>query len=124
MAHRYDASIILVQVIAAADGTNTGGQVEAEEKIVERTPQPSAAMAEAYLSTIQQEFTRKHIESKVLVGEGPIVAKIIEIAEHTDADLIAMASHGRTGLGHVFYGSVAAGILHRIDRPLFLIRSG
>jgi nucleotide-binding universal stress UspA family protein len=34
-----------------------------------------------------------------------------------------MASHGRSGLAQVFYGSVAAGVLHRIDRPLLLIRS-
>jgi len=34
-----------------------------------------------------------------------------------------MASHGRTGAGRVFYGSVAAGVLHRIDRPLLIIRS-
>jgi nucleotide-binding universal stress UspA family protein len=40
-----------------------------------------------------------------------------------EADLIAMASHGRSGLSRVFYGSVAAGVLHRVDRPLLLIRS-
>ncbi|MBU4426139.1 MAG: universal stress protein, partial [Proteobacteria bacterium] len=38
-------------------------------------------------------------------------------------DLIAIASHGRSGLSRVFYGSVAAGILNRADRPLLLIRS-
>ena len=39
------------------------------------------------------------------------------------ADLIAMASHGRTGMSQVFYGSVAAGVLHRVDRPLLLVRA-
>jgi nucleotide-binding universal stress UspA family protein len=34
-----------------------------------------------------------------------------------------MASHGRTGAARVFYGSVAAGVLHRVDRPLLIIRS-
>jgi nucleotide-binding universal stress UspA family protein len=34
-----------------------------------------------------------------------------------------MSSHGRTGLSRVFYGSVAAGVLHKIDRPLLLIRA-
>ena len=29
-----------------------------------------------------------------------------------------MASHGRGGLARVFYGSVAAGVLQRVDRPL------
>jgi nucleotide-binding universal stress UspA family protein len=34
-----------------------------------------------------------------------------------------LASHGRGGLSKVFYGSVAAGLLHRVDRPLLIIRS-
>jgi nucleotide-binding universal stress UspA family protein len=48
---------------------------------------------------------------------------VLKAAEETGADLLAMASHGRGGIGRVFYGSVAAGILHRVDRPLLLIRS-
>ena len=32
-------------------------------------------------------------------------------------------SHGRSGLARVFYGSVSAGVLHRVNRPLLVIRS-
>ena len=78
---------------------------------------------ERYLAARQEEFRQKGIEVEIRVGDGPAVATIINVAEHIDADLIAMASHGRTGLARVFYGSVAAGVLHRIDRPLLLIRS-
>ena len=59
----------------------------------------------------------------ICVANGPIVERIIDVAGGEDADLIAIASHGRTGLSRVFYGSVAAGLLHRIDRPLLIIRS-
>jgi nucleotide-binding universal stress UspA family protein len=38
-------------------------------------------------------------------------------------DLVIIASHGRTGLGRVFFGSVASGVLNRIERPLMVIRS-
>lgn len=34
-----------------------------------------------------------------------------------------MVSHGRGALTRVFYGSMAAGILQRIDWPLLLIRA-
>jgi nucleotide-binding universal stress UspA family protein len=81
------------------------------------------AEGERYLAARQEEFRQKGIEAETRVGDGPTVATIINVAEHVDADLIAMASHGRTGLARVFYGSVAAGVLHRIDRPLLLIRS-
>ena len=79
--------------------------------------------AELYLKTVNGEFREKGIQSKILVSHGPVVDGIINTAESESADLIAMASHGRSGLSKVFYGSVAAGVLHRIDRPLLIIRS-
>ena len=64
-----------------------------------------------FIWTVQREF------------HGPVVEAIIKAAEREKTDLMAFAGHGRNGLYRVFYGSVAAGILHRIDRPLLLIRS-
>jgi len=55
------------------------------------------------------------------VVQGPVAEAIINAAESEGVDLIALASHGRSGLSRVFYGSVAAGVLHRIDQPLLLI---
>lgn len=79
--------------------------------------------AEAYLAGLKGEFREKGIQASFLVSDGPVVWMIIHVAEQVDADLIAMASHGRTGLARVFYGSVAAGVLHKVDRPLLLIRA-
>jgi len=75
------------------------------------------------LSALQGVFQEKGIEAKKYVIHGPVVEAIIKVAEQEGGDLIALASHGRSGLSQVFYGSVAAGVLHRIDRPLLLIRS-
>jgi nucleotide-binding universal stress UspA family protein len=52
-----------------------------------------------------------------------VVDTIIQTAKEHAVDLVAMASHGRTGLERVFYGSVAAGVLQSVDRPLLLVRS-
>ncbi len=79
--------------------------------------------AEDYLKGLVGEFNTKGLRTKFLIAEGPVVQAIIQVAEQEGADLIAMASHGRTGLARVFYGSVAAGILHQVNRPLMLIRS-
>jgi nucleotide-binding universal stress UspA family protein len=79
--------------------------------------------AEAYLAGVQEHYREKGIEVRTIVVHGSPVGAITETAESEGADLIAMASHGRTGLSQVFYGSVAAGVLHRVDRPLLLIRS-
>ena len=78
---------------------------------------------ETYLASLQEEFRAKGIKVKTLIGHGLVVKAIIDAAERKNADLVAMASHGRSGLSRTFYGSIAAGVLQRIDRPLLLIRS-
>jgi len=79
--------------------------------------------AESYLTSLQENFRGKGIEAQILIGHGPVTKAIIDAAEEKNVGLVAMASHGHGGLLRTFYGSVAAGVLQRIDRPLLLIRS-
>lgn len=79
--------------------------------------------AQAYLNDLQKGLSEKNIEAKTIIENGSVAPAILEVAERENVDLIAMASHGRTGLARVFYGSVAAGMLNRADRPLLLIRA-
>ena len=79
---------------------------------------------ESYLASRCGEFREQGIETKHLVSHGgPVIDEIINAIEREDVDLIAMASHGRTGLARVLFGSVAADVLHRVERPLLIIRS-
>jgi nucleotide-binding universal stress UspA family protein len=77
----------------------------------------------AYLASVKEKLSQKGLRVRTLVEKGPVVSMIINVAERESADLIAMSSHGRTGLARVFYGSVAAGVLHQVDRPLLLVRA-
>jgi len=77
----------------------------------------------AYLSGLQGDFRDKGIDTRKLIEQGPVVETIISVAQRENADLIAMASHGRSGLSRVFYGSVSAGIMQQVDRPMLIIRS-
>jgi len=78
---------------------------------------------QSYFDGIIERWRAKGITAEVLYGHGPVVKTIIDTAQREEVDLVAMASHGRSGLSRAFYGSVAAGVLHQIDRPLLLIRS-
>ena len=64
--------------------------------------------ARAYLERIQARLRRKEIQAHVHVSIGPVVGTIVDFAAREKADLIALASHGRSGLPAFFYGSVAA----------------
>lgn len=76
-----------------------------------------------YLTAVKGKFQKEDKKVRCIAEEGDVVSTILNVADREGADLIAMCSHGRTGLARVFYGSVAAGVLHRIDRPLLLIRA-
>jgi nucleotide-binding universal stress UspA family protein len=121
LARTMGAKLILLRVIEPSEvgisGRDTGSPFVVSQ-LEERFEQ-----AQSYLQRMQIALQVHQIETKVLVDQGPIVAKIIEVAGNEGVDLIAMASHGRTGLGRVFYGSVAAGVLNRADRPLLLVRA-
>lgn len=49
--------------------------------------------------------------------------KIVEVAAAEKADLIVMATHGRTGLGHLLIGSVAERVVRAAPCPVLTIRA-
>ena len=120
LARRYNAKVILLQVVEPVplDIGTEQAYVKLWEEFGWR-----AGQAESYLVALQGDFREKGIDARTRVVSGPVVDAIIGAAEDESVDLIAMASHGRSGLSQVFYGSVAAGVLHRVGRPLLLIRS-
>ncbi|MEB2779192.1 universal stress protein [Algoriphagus sp. C2-6-M1] len=50
-------------------------------------------------------------------------AGIVEFAEDIKADLIAMATHGRTGLVHLFTGSIAEDVVNHAKRPVWTFKT-
>jgi nucleotide-binding universal stress UspA family protein len=47
---------------------------------------------------------------------------IIEFAEDIDADLIAMATKGRTGFLHLITGSIAEDVVNHAKRPVWTLK--
>ncbi|HSI90530.1 MAG TPA: universal stress protein [Adhaeribacter sp.] len=43
---------------------------------------------------------------------------IVSFANEVDADLIIMATHGRSGLAHLLSGSIAEDLVNHVDRPV------
>jgi nucleotide-binding universal stress UspA family protein len=120
LVEHHGATLIFLQVVESVPirvGLE-GAYTALQEDLQNRTRQ-----AESYLADLERRYRDKGIEVQTRIVYGSPVEAITQTAERERADLIAMASHGRTGLPRVFYGSVAAGVLHRVDRPLLLIRS-
>jgi len=80
-------------------------------------------LSQAYLDELKARFHEKDIQAVTKLAFGSVVKAILNAAAETGTDLIAMATHGLSGLARVSYGSVAAGVLQAADIPILLIRS-
>lgn len=80
--------------------------------------------AEEYLDGVAERVRNggvQHVETAVWYG-APAPA-IVEAARIAKADLIAMTTHGRSGLGRLFLGSVAESVLRSATTPILLLRA-
>ncbi len=82
----------------------------------------SQTHCEAYLYRISEILTKANITVNFAVREGAIADVILDYADEIHADLIAMSTHGRTGVGRWVLGSVADRIVHGSHVPILLIR--
>jgi len=123
LAKKFSAKVILLEAVEqklvyTGDLEISAMTRKADEELAKQTK-----IAESYIKGVKEKLEKHAIKVTTRIMQGPPVEAIIAMAKQENADLIAMASHGRSGLARVFYGSVAAGILHQVDRPLLIIRS-
>lgn len=117
----YQATVILLQIVEPSVIYTSPYDTYPELSLDEA--EQRAEQVEAYLEGVEKRLRSQGIETQRRAEYGPVVLTILDVAASEDINLIAMASHGRTGLARVFYGSVASGVLNRIDRPLLLVRA-
>lgn len=81
--------------------------------------------AELYLNGVVKRLDAGvPVRAEVLVGENVASTLATYATDTNQATLIAMATHGRSGLRKVLMGSVAQQLLHITPVPLLLVRAG
>lgn len=121
LAQNFGSTLILLQIVEpifAGVSPYDSGSVFITNEVERRTRE-----ANEYLTSLRGSLRDRKIEAQTQVEFGPVAATILDVADEHNVELIALASHGRSGLARVFYGSVAAGILNRADRALLIIRA-
>ncbi|MGH7906200.1 MAG: universal stress protein [Candidatus Binataceae bacterium] len=75
-----------------------------------------------------EEIARKHLQGvkHEVVIRGAFLSEVaqavLEVAKEVKADLIVMATHGRTGLPHFFMGSVTEGVMRGAPCPVLTVK--
>jgi universal stress protein A len=80
---------------------------EADKALRARVPKDGALAAVPY---------------RTRIVDGEPVAQILAVAQEEKADLVVIATHGRTGLKHFFLGSVVERVIRHAHCPVLVIR--
>ncbi|HXH10598.1 MAG TPA: universal stress protein [Alphaproteobacteria bacterium] len=79
--------------------------------------------AEDYVTELAKKLQEQGVRAEAKVRYGDAVEEILDHVAWDHIDLIAMATHGRTGLARVVMGSVTEQVLRRAPVPMLLLRA-
>ena len=113
-----DMEVVLLRVVVPIPPSVIEGSRHVEVEDVEKR----RLEAEEYLAPIGAELRAKGVRVQTQVRRGEPIAEILAGARVAGADLIAMTTHGRSGLGRLLFGSVAEAVLRQSEVPVFLMR--
>ena len=71
---------------------------------------------ERYISKIENS-----VKYETVIKSGREDEEIVEFARDEKVDIIVMGTHGKTGIEHVFFGSVAERVIRHSPYPVFII---
>ena len=117
LAARLGSEIVLLHVthvpemVRAMDPGPTLGEVVEQERV----------RAQSYLEKVTERIAGAGFAVQTAVCAGEAAAEIVRYAERERVDLIALATHGRSGMQRWVYGSVADAVLHGTTTPLLLL---
>ena len=120
LAEQLGAELLLLRVVEPLPLGVRANAPHSVASLLER----GLATARSYLARIVHRTRRVDttVTARAVIGHPS--SAIADAACAADADLIAMATHGRGGLKRLIMGSVAAATLQRAAVPLLLIRPG
>ncbi len=117
LARATHSTITLLQVITLPNPFITSNTTLPENWYSEKT-----AMGRDYLNAVAKGIQAIGVEANIVTVDGSPTSGILTYVEqHPDVSLIAMASHGRDGIGRWFLGSVTTDVIQELAKPLLLI---
>lgn len=111
MLYRNDSEVILVRAVNPPMVENAITVAAAE-----------LGAAREYILGQQERFEKAGVRAKFVVRIGSPVGVILDAAQEHRATMIALATHGSTGLKRLLFGSVAEGLIRKSPIPVLLVR--
>jgi universal stress protein A len=122
LAEANRASLVLVHAMLPPP-TTLGGEYVSPQSW-ERIETANRATAQKELATLAAKARRAGVRAISLIVSGPPHEAIVRAARSKRVDLLVVGTHGRTGLGRFFLGSVAARVVASASCPVLTVRGG
>jgi nucleotide-binding universal stress UspA family protein len=116
--------VILLQVLSPVMPQKMVGAEVPNIVYTEKQTEENKKNALDYLTRIGEALKSKGVTVTVEVAVGDASEEIVKAAEKINANLIAMSTHGRSGLSRWAYGSITDKVLRREAKiPITVIRA-
>jgi nucleotide-binding universal stress UspA family protein len=112
--------IILLRVVEPIHAADLGSYVEAGIDTAALMRDVEAA-AQAYITRAAENLMKEGLPVKAEVATGWAGDTIMKYAEDNNIDLIIMSTHGRSGIGRWFMGSVAEKVVRHSHIPVLTV---
>jgi len=121
LARQFGASIICLHVIEPVlPSVGYTGLTE---------PLPMSDLSEQLEEAAIQELPKvagsnvfSDISVEEIISHGDASTEIVRVAKERAVDLIVIASHGRTGLGRILFGSTAESVVRHASCPVLVVK--
>jgi len=123
MAPGMKTEVILFQVITSLAHYVIAGEASVQVPYTEEEIEQIKKKAEEYLNKAGEGLKSKGITVKTKVATGKAAEEIVKAADELKADLIAMSTHGRSGLSRLTFGSVTDKVLRTGNVPVLVVRA-
>ncbi len=123
LASKLQAEVVLLQVMAEAYHVYAMGEVSSQMPYTEDEMEPLKAKAKSYLEKVSNGLKSKGITTSSEVRVGAAAEEIIKFADEIHADVVAMSTHGLSGISRWVFGSVADRVLRGGNTPVLLVRN-
>ena len=123
MAPDVKTEVTLLQVLTSLTHYVIAGEASVQVPYTDKEIDYITRKAKAYLSKTGECLKSKGISIKTKVATGKADEGIVKAADELKADLIAMSTHGRSGLSRITFGSITAKVLRSATIPVLVVRA-
>lgn len=118
---KLESEVTLLQVTALGQHVHTIGGLD-YVLFSEQQVETMKAEAKQYLEKVDRKLTETRATIRFEVKTGHAAQEIIKLADETNTRLIAISTHGHSGVRQWISGSVAYKVLHAGNTPILLVR--